>query len=130
MNTATTISSMLARLAGLTAVILGVVFWTGHGITLLPVHMVAGAVLVLALWTLAILGAVAGLPAGRVALAVVWGLVVPILGMTQTRLLPGSLHWLIQIVHLAIGMGAVGIADGLAKRIRARGTVAAEVVGG
>jgi hypothetical protein len=75
-------------------------------------------VLILALWTLAILAAVSGVPRGLVALAIVWGLIVPILGMTQTRLLPGDAHWVIQVLHLLIGIGAMALGQGLASRIK------------
>jgi hypothetical protein len=82
--------------------------------------MLLGLVLVLALWVLAGLAARAGVPLGLVALAVAWGLIVPALGLTQDQLLPGSAHWVIQVLHLLVGLGAIGQAEGLAARIRAR----------
>jgi hypothetical protein len=115
---ATTIARMLLGISGPTALVLGVLFWTGNALTLIPIHMLAGIVLVLALWILAILAAVSGVPRGLVALAIVWGLIVPILGMTQTRLLPGNAHWVIQILHLLIGIGAMALGQGLARRIK------------
>jgi len=95
-----------------------VLFWTGNALMLLPVHMLAGIVLVLSLWTLAILATLSGVHRGFVALAIVWGLIVPILGLTQTRLLPGSLHWVIQVLHLLVGLAAMGLGYGLATRIK------------
>jgi hypothetical protein len=44
---------------------------------------------------------------GTVALAVAWGLLVVVLGLAQEELLPGSWHWTIQVLHLAISMGAI-----------------------
>lgn len=85
--------------------------------------MLLGITLVLLLWTLAILGAIAGLNLGFVALALAWGLIVPILGLTQVRLLPGSLHWIIQVAHLLVGLGAIGLADTIARRIKHRQSV-------
>jgi hypothetical protein len=102
----------------------GGLFWTGNALTLLPVHMLAGIVLVLALWTLALLAAVSGIHRGFVALAMVWGLIVPILGMTQNQLLPGALHWMIQILHLLIGIVAMSLGNGLAHRIKQAQTLA------
>jgi uncharacterized membrane protein YuzA (DUF378 family) len=55
-----------------------------------------------------------------VALAAVWGLVVLVLGLNQTRLLVGSAHWLIEVLHLLVGIAAVGMAEGLAARIKER----------
>jgi hypothetical protein len=46
--------------------------------------------------------------------------VLPILGVTQGRLLPGSWHWLIQVLHLLVGLAAIGLATDLATRIKAR----------
>jgi hypothetical protein len=118
LSTTTTIAQILIRICGPTALVLGVLFWTGNALILLPVHMLAGIVLVLALWTLAIMAAVAGVHRGFVALAMVWGLIVPILGMTQNQLLPGALHWMIQVLHLLIGIVAMGLGNGLARRIK------------
>jgi hypothetical protein len=118
MKTATTIAQMLLRLAGLIAIVLGLSFWTGNFLQLRTFHMLAGLVVVLSLWTLAGLAARAGAPIGLVALAVVWGLIVAILGMTQTQLLPGAAHWVIQVLHLLLGVGAIGQGEGLAARIK------------
>ncbi len=118
MRTATTVAQMLVRASGLLLIVLGVLFWTGNALSLIPLHMLLGLVLVLSLWTLAVIAARAGVSRGLVALAIVWGLVVLALGITQTRLLPGSAHWVIQVLHLLVGLGAMGQAEGLAARIR------------
>lgn len=120
MKTATIVAQMTVRLTGLTQIILGVLFWTGHADALIPVHMLIGSVLVLALWTLAILGARAGVNPGLVALALAWGFIVPVLGLTQTRLLPSAGHWVIQVLHLLVGLAAIAQAEGLAARIMAK----------
>ncbi len=67
---------------------------------------------------LAILAALAGVSARLVALAIVWGFVVPLLGITQTQLLSGDYHWVIQVLHLLVGLGAIGLAERLAGRMR------------
>ena len=118
MKTAVTVAKMLVRLCGLVLIVLGVLFWTGHALTLVPVHMLFGFVLVLSLWTLAALAARAGVNPGQVVLAVAWGLVVPVLGLTQGMLLTGDTHWVIQVLHLLVGVGAIGQAEGLAAGIR------------
>jgi hypothetical protein len=109
---------LLIGISGLTAVVLGVLFWTGNALRLLPIHMLAGFVLVLTLWVLALLARRAGVRPGFVALVIVWDLTVPILGLTQTQLLPGQAHWVIRVLHLLIGMGAMGLGQGLATRIK------------
>src|SRR5947209_4525179 len=120
MQIATTVAHMLVRVIGVIVIILGVLFWTGNALTLIPLHMLLGFVLVLSLWVLAVLAARAGVQPGFVALAIVWGLIVLILGLTQTQLLPGAAHWVIQVLHLLVGLGAIGQAEGLAARIKSR----------
>lgn len=118
MQTATTIALMLVRVTGLINIVLGVLFWTGHALTLIPVHTQLGFVLVLSLWALAVLAAWAGVSPALVALAFVWGLLVPVVGMTQYRLLVGDAHWVIRVLHLLISLGAMGLAEGLTARIK------------
>jgi hypothetical protein len=120
MKIATTVFQTLVRLSGLTLIVLGMLFWTGHALTLIPVHMLVGFVLVLSLWALAVLAARAGVHPGLVILAMLWGGLVPVLGLTQDRLLPGDAHWMIQVLHLLVGLGAIGQAEGLAARIKGR----------
>jgi len=118
MKTATTVLEILTRVLGTLLIALGLLFWTDNARTLVPLHMLLGITLVLALWALAALAAVARVSLGLVALALAWGLIVPILGLTQTRLLPGGAHWLIQVLHLLVGIGAIGLAQALASQIR------------
>jgi hypothetical protein len=124
MRTATTAAQMLVRVCAVVQLVLGGLFWTGRALDLVPLHMLVGFLLVLGLWTLAALAASAGVQPSLVALAAVWGLVVPILGLNQDRLLTGSFHWLIEVLHLLVGLGAIGQAEGLAARIKQRTAVA------
>ena len=120
MKTAAIALRVFVGLDGLTLITLGILFWTGNADTLIPVHELLGIALVLALWTLAALAAIAGVNPPLIALAAVWGLVVPILGLAQERLVPGDLHWLIQVLHLLVGMTAIALANILAMRITSR----------
>jgi hypothetical protein len=124
MKTAITITHTLVRLTGLIQIVLGVLFWTGNALNLIPIHMLVGFVLVLLLWILAILAARAGVQLGFVTLALVWGLGVVVLGLTQTQLLPGPFHWVVEVLHLLVGLGALGQAEGLAARSKQARTLA------
>jgi len=104
---------------------LGLAFWTGNLLGLVDLHQLIGILLVLALWTQAALAHRAGVPGRVVAVAAVYGLIVPIVGLTQRELLPGSAHWVIQVVHLLLGVGLVGLAENLATRAKARLATAA-----
>jgi hypothetical protein len=120
MRSTITAVQMGVRAAGVVQILLGLAFWTGNLLGLVDLHQLLGMLLVLALWTLAALAARAGVPAGLVAGAVVLGLVVPVVGLTQRELLPGSAHWVIQVVHLLLGLGLLGLAENLATRAKAR----------
>lgn len=119
MQGTTTVAQMLVRICGGLLILLGIFFWTGHALSLIPIHMLLGLVFVIALWVLAGIGARAGVGAGLVALAVLWGIIVLALGMTQTRLMPGSAHWVIRVLHLLVGLFAIRLGEVLAQRIKA-----------
>ena len=118
LKTATTVFQWLVRLTGALQLVFGVLIWTGNADALIRVHIVSGVVFVFSLVALAIRAAAAGVRPGFVALAIVWAVVVLILGLTQERILPGSAHWVIQVVHVLIGLGAIGQAENLARRIK------------
>lgn len=124
MNLAT-VAQMTVRASGVVLLILGVIFWTGNLESLHLVHILLGLLLVLGLWTLAFLGARAGAPTAIVLVSVVWGLITPALGLTQANILTGGWHWVIQVLHLLIGVGAIGLAEQLTRMIKARTAAAA-----
>jgi hypothetical protein len=78
--------------------------------------MMIGLLFVLSLWALAIIAAIMGADRRMVALALIWGVVVVGLGMTQNQILPGAFHWVIEVVHLLVGLAALGIAQRLVVR--------------
>lgn len=120
MRVATTIAHWIVRVTGVIQLGLGALFWTGTALGLIPLHMLSGIVLVLALWTLAVLAATARVSPGFVALAAIWGLVVVWFGLNQVQFLAGSLHWVVQVLHLLLGLGAIGQAENLSRRTKLR----------
>lgn len=117
MKTAATAIRILISLTGITLLVLGVLFWTGRALGLLPLHMRLGALLVLLLWVDAGLAVRARVAPRLIVAAVVWSLVMPVFGVLQMRLLPGSMHWLIQVAHLLVGVIAIGLGHALARGI-------------
>ncbi len=117
---------MTVRVVGLAMLILGLVIWTGSADGLVPVHMLLGVVLVLALWAIAVLALQAGTRPALPAIAIAWGILVAGFGMTQAQILPDdSLHVVIQVAHLVFGLVAIGLAEALgaaATRSGARST--------
>lgn len=117
MSSLVTTLRILVRLCGLVLIVLGIIFWTGHALGLVSVHMVVGLLLAVTLWMLAFLGARAGVGAGFVTLVAVWALIMVIFGAVQMRLMVGSAHWVIQVLHLLVGMAALGMGDQLGTRL-------------
>jgi hypothetical protein len=112
---------MTLRISGVLLILLGLAIWTGRADAIIPVHEFLGFVLVLSLWTLSYFGARAGVPRGIVIAAVAWGLIAPILGLTQANLLTNNWHWVIQVLHLLVGLAAIGTGEGLVLRMRRAG---------
>ena len=46
------------------------------------------------------------------------GLIALLLGITQDSLLPGGAHWVIQVLHLLLGVAAVGSGEMIGGRLR------------
>jgi hypothetical protein len=105
----------IAGIAGLCALILGLLFWIAQ-IDFISFHMLFGLIVALALLILSI---VAVFTRGMRLLGVVgivYALIVPIFGLTQSRLLIGNMHWLIQTAHLLVGLGALALIAGISTR--------------
>jgi hypothetical protein len=119
MRTATLALIWIVRVAGVVQILLGLSIWIGPGMRYFSLHIQAGFLIVVCLWILAILALIVR---GRPALAVfafVWGLALPAFGMAQAAILVGPLHWIIRVIHLLMGLIALGTADALAKHVLA-----------
>ena len=129
MKTAATIAQTIIRICFSVMLMLGLLFWTGRTDNLIPLHELLGFGLVLSLWTLAALAALSSVSTRFVVGAALWGLLLPVFGLTQTQILPGNNHWVVQILHLLVGVAAVGQAENLARRIQAGGFTAGSPAG-
>ena len=116
--TATKVLDYLARIAGILALIFGLGLWGGRLDGLVSLHMALGVAVVLALWGLVALALRRGVSPWLAVGAAIWGLAALALGPTQIRILPGELHWLVQVAHLALGFGAIALAAVLARSLR------------
>jgi hypothetical protein len=105
----------IGGIAGLGALLLGLLFWI-FGIDFISLHMLFGITVALAL---IVLGFVALATRGlRLlgAVGVVYALVVPVFGLTQDRILDTSAHWVIQAAHLLVGLGALALIGMIGSR--------------
>ena len=113
-----TSAQMLVRITGVLQLILGLLIWAENMFNLVGIHTLIGLVFVLSLWVLAAVSTRAGVPTTQAAGVIILGLIALVFGMVQTSLLPGSLHWIIQILHLLIGMAAVASGETIGGRVR------------
>ena len=121
------ISQWVLRISAIIVLVLGILFWinvinpdTSGGIVL--IHMLLGILVVIALWTI---GIAQGLQGGSFGLAMatfVWGLLTLAIGLFQQKILtdPSSPHWIIQVIHLILGLGAIGLGEMVAGRAKRR----------
>lgn len=116
------IAQMVLRTCVVLALILGILFWTGNAAdSLIPVHIGLGILVVLSLWTLGFAQALTkggswGLAIG----AVVLGIIIAAFGGAQAEILTGSLHWVIQGIHLLLSLSALGLGERIGGRYRRR----------
>ena len=118
MRAAVTGARWVLRASALALVALGLAFWSGHLLRLLPLHILLGALFVLGAWALALLAAVKGPERWRGIPLLPLGFAVLALGLKQAALLPGPEHWLIKLMHLGLGIGVLAFADRLAARLQ------------
>jgi hypothetical protein len=108
-------------LAGLLALVSGLLFWTGTALSLMQLHMMLGFLAVGALWVIAI-GQVFAKGGSWIiaAAAIVVGAATAVLGMTQASLMIGNFHWIIETLHLLLGLLTIGLGHmGWARHRRA-----------
>ena len=113
------------RISAILALILGLLNWFGIN-ALVNIHMLLGIIVTLSLWVLggAFFSTKGGSSLGSI--AIVWGLVVLALGLFQKRLLPGaSVHWIVQVLHLLVGLAAIGIGEAIGARYKRQNLPAA-----
>ena len=121
------ITANVLRASASLALILGILSWVGVlPDSLIGIHMLLGIIVVLSLW---VLGGAIAMTRGGIGLgigAIVLGLITLALGLTQQQILPdpNSLHWIIQVVHLLIGLSAIGMGEVISGRYRRQSQVA------
>lgn len=114
------IALMVLRLAVVVNLVLGVLFWTStidnSGITLL--HIILGLLAVISLFTIGIAQGIRGGSFGLALATFVLGFLLAFVGLFQKQWLadPNPNHWIIQVVHLILGLAAIGLGEMIAGR--------------
>jgi hypothetical protein len=109
------ILSWIARLSGLGAVVLGLLFWFAQ-IDWISVHEVFGLLVTLSL--LALSGMMISVRGGRILgiVGIIYAIIVPFVGEMQVQWYVSAATWLVPTIHLLIGIGAIGLAQVMATR--------------
>ena len=113
------VASVVLSFAGLLALVLGLLFWTGAALNLVSMHMLLGLLAVGALLVIGIGQAIA--KGGSWTLAIctlVVGALMIAIGMNQASLMVGELHWVIRVIHLVLGLLTIGLGHMGAARYR------------
>lgn len=122
MRTTTLIILWVVRLAGIAQLALGLLIWAGLAAGAIALHIRIGFLIVLCLWIMAAMALVTRASLGLAVFALLWGIALPAFGLAHAAILVGPMHWIVRVVHLLMGIAALGLADRLARGLmRARG---------
>jgi hypothetical protein len=119
METTTKWAATILFVSAAVLLVSGLLVWIGL-YALVGFHQLFGYALIASLWTLAFAASRAGVSTGVVVGAVSWGLLVLALGWGQRYILPGSLHWIVQVLHLVISMASMAWGRWLLSSMRRR----------
>jgi hypothetical protein len=113
------IGSVVLSLSGVFALFLGLLFWSGRASNLIQLHMLFGFLVVGALCVVGTAQAFSHAGSWLItACAVIIGALLLVLGMIQSSLMVGEFHWIIRVIHLLLGLTAIGIGHMAAARYR------------
>jgi len=118
MRVAALVIQNAVRVLGLILLLLGFLFWSGHSLRFVPAHMRIGEVLIGLLWILAGIGLRKGVPPGLVLGGMFYGVIVLAFAFRMGSFLPGEAHEIIRVVHLLLGLGAIGMVEMIGGRIK------------
>jgi len=109
------ILTWIARLSGLGALVLGLLFWFAR-VDWIEMHALFGTLVALSLLCLSLV--MLSVRGSRILAVsgILYALVVPIVGEMQVRWYIAGVPWLVPTIHMLIGIGAIGLAQALATR--------------
>ena len=112
-------ATALLTLAGTLALILGLLYWAGTAVHLMTMHMPLGLLTVGALWVSGIAQAAIKGGSWFIAASTAFvGAATIVFGLLHPALMVGEFHWIIQVVHLALGILTIGLGHMAAARYR------------
>src|SRR5215471_17486732 len=97
----------IARVPAIGTQLQGWLYWIANSTSFIFTHLVLGIAFALLLLALSLIELLTGRMRLLGASGIVYTLILTVLGFTQTGLLVGPMHWLIQTAHVVIGFGAL-----------------------
>ena len=116
------IATWIARVPAIGMQLQGWLSWIANSTGFIFTHMLLGIAFALLLLALSLIELLTGRMRLLGASGIVYTLILTVLGFTQTGLLVGPMHWLIQTAHVVIGFGAfvlvqvIGVRDARLRR--------------
>jgi len=107
----------ILRFGFLASLGIGVALWGGHAYNYLQLHMWIGFIITFALLALVALALLSRMRPILPLLALVWAVLLPAIGIGQLKMMPGANHWVMRVLHLIIGVGAIGFGEVLSKKM-------------
>jgi hypothetical protein len=106
----------IVHVPGVGTQIQGWLHWIANSTSFIFTHMVLGITFALLLLALSLIQLLTGRMRLLGAIGIVYTLILTALGFTQTGLLVGPMHWLIQTAHVVIGFGALVLVQVISVR--------------
>lgn len=116
MNLSIVLLRWVIRLAGLAGLVLGIVIWSGSGYRYLQSHIWLGFIVTFSLLLLVLFALLSRVRPALPLLGLAWAVLLPVIGIAQLRIVLGPNHWTVRVLHLILGIGAIGFGEVLAKR--------------
>jgi hypothetical protein len=106
----------IARVPAIGTQLQRLLYWIANSTGFIFTHMVLGIAFALLLLALSLIQLLSGRMRLLGASGIVYTLILTALGFTQTGLLVGPMHWLIQTAHVVIGFGALMLVQVISVR--------------
>ena len=106
----------IAHVPGIGTQLQGWMNWIANSTGFIFTHMLLGITFALLLLALSLIELLTGRMRLLGASGILYTLILTVLGFTQTGLLVGPMHWLIQTAHVVIGFGALVLVQVISVR--------------
>jgi hypothetical protein len=106
------------RVSGVLGLVLGVLTERFSYDWLVRSHTSLGCVVAGVLAVLAGIGLYKRIPVGLTLAGLLWAGATTYLGFQQTTMMVSGDHWIIEMIHVVLGVGAMGLADVIGARLK------------